>query len=353
MKILAINPGSTSTKIAVYTDNTLYKASVVHDREMINQFSDIYDQKDFRFECINSILKEEGWDVLSFDAFVGRGGFINPVEGGVYKVNNRMLEDLKIGVGGVHACNLGGVLADMFAGKESKPAYIVDPVVIDEMEDVARVSGMAGVERKSFFHALNQKAIAREVAESLNKNYEDLNLIVAHLGGGISVGAHKKGRVVDVNNALSGDGPFSPERSGGLPVNGICELIKEKNYTPDELINTISRKGGVYSYTGIVDIQELEKRHLDDDIKATAVLDAMIYQIVKEIGGLAAILGGDVDGIILTGGIAFSTLITSRIKEKTGFIADVFVKPGEFEMEALIGGVQRVLSGSEQAKEYV
>ena len=353
MKILAINPGSTSTKIAVYTDDTLYKESIVHKRDLINQFSDIYDQKDFRFECISTLLAEKGWDNISFDAFVGRGGFIKPVEGGVYEVNAQMLEDLKIGLGGVHACNLGGVLANMFALKENKPAYIVDPVVIDEMAAVAKVSGMAGVERKSFFHALNQKAIAREVAESINKKYEDLNLIVAHLGGGISVGAHQNGRVVDVNNALSGDGPFSPERSGGLPVNGICELIKKNNYTPDELINAISRKGGVYSYTGTVDIQELEKKHHNDDIKATAILDAMIYQIVKEIGGLAAILGGDVDGIILTGGIAFSTLITNRIKEKTGFIADVFVKPGEFEMEALVEGAKRILSGSEQAKEYM
>ncbi len=352
MNILAINPGSTSTKVAVCINNEFYEETFVHDREVLNQFQEIYHQKDFRFECISEVLKEKGWGDIVFDAVVGRGGMIKPVEGGVYEVNGKMLQDLEKGVSGQHACNLGGIIANMFAGLYNIKSYIVDPVVIDEMEPVAKFSGLNGISRKSFFHALNQKAVARAVSNSLIKKYEELNLIVAHLGGGISVGAHKNGRVIDVNNALSGDGPFAPERAGGLPVDGISKLVSENNYTPDELVALVSRKGGVYSYLGIVEVKELEKMHIEGDENATAVLDAMIYQIVKEIGALAAVFKGEVDGIILTGGIAFSDLITTRIEDSVKFIADVYIKPGGIEMQALVNGVKRVFEGTEKVKEY-
>lgn len=352
MNILAINPGSTSTKVAVYLTDQLYEETVVHDREELNQFQEIYHQKDYRFDCISEILREKGWDGIAFDAVVGRGGMIKPVEGGVYKVNGAMLQDLETGYSGQHACNLGGIIANMFAGLYNVDAYIVDPVVMDEMEPVAKMSGLSGITRKSFFHALNQKAVARDVSNLLGKKYEELNLIVAHLGGGISVGAHKNGRVIDVNNALSGDGPFAPERAGGLPVDGISRLVSENSYTPDELVALVSRRGGIYSYLGIVEVKELLTMHTDGDEKATAVLDAMIYQIVKEIGALSAVLKGDVDGIILTGGIAFSGLITKRIEDSVTFIADVYVRPGGIEMEALVNGVRRVLEGTEKVKEY-
>ncbi len=353
MKILAVNPGSTSTKVAVYINGSFHEETIVHDREVIDRFDDIASQKEFRFEVISSWLKTNKWYDAGYDAVVGRGGLIKPVEGGVYEVNNRMLADLKIGVSGQHACNLGGTIADMFASVYGKKAYIVDPVVIDEMDAVAKFSGLEGITRKSFFHALNQKAVARDVAKSLNKKYDALNLIVAHLGGGISVGAHKKGRVVDVNNALAGDGPFAPERAGGLPVDGICELILQNNHTPSELVNIVSKQGGLYSYLGIVEVKELIKMHAQKDEKATAVLDAMIYQIVKEIGALSAVLQGDVDGIILTGGIAFSELVTQRIVESVKFIAPVHIRPGGAEMMALVKGVIRVLEGHEQVKEYI
>ncbi len=352
MNILAINPGSTSTKVAVYMNNKLYEDTLVHDREELNQFQEIYHQKDFRFESVVTILKKKGWADIVFDAVVGRGGMIKPVEGGVYEVNGKMLQDLEKGVSGQHACNLGGIIANIFAGLYNVKSYIVDPVVIDEMEPVAKFSGLKGISRKSFFHALNQKAVARAVSNSLNKKYEESNLIVAHLGGGISVGAHKNGRVIDVNNALSGDGPFAPERAGGLPVDGICKLVSENNYTPDELVAIVSRKGGVYSYLGIVEVKELEKMHIEGDEKATAVLNAMIYQIVKEIGALATVFQGKVDGIILTGGIAFSELITTRIEASVKFIADVYIKPGGMEMQALVNGAKRVFEGTEKVKEY-
>lgn len=352
MKILAINPGSTSTKIASWVDGLLEKTTIDHDRNEIDRFNEIADQKAFRFECIQSVLNEKDWRSGDYDAFVGRGGFIKPVEGGVYEVNPPMLQDLETGVGGAHASNLGGILAHMFAVENKKKAYIVDPVVIDEMEDVARISGLKGIERKSFFHALNQKAVARKVARDLERPYHELNLIVVHMGGGISVGAHRRGRVIDVNNALSGDGPLSPERSGGLPLNGFCEYMQNHDCSPDEMISLISRRAGILSYTGTVDIRELESGYRKGDPDASLMLEAMVYQIAKEIGALATVLEGIVDGIVLTGGIAFSELITSMIQQRTGFIAEVFVVPGEYEMEALTDGVNRVLSGAEAAKEY-
>lgn len=353
MNILAINPGSTSTKVGVYKNGEIIKENFSHSRDTINSFQRIFDQKDFRYQCIFNFLKERGWDKDAFQAVVGRGGLVKPLAGGVYRVNEPMISDLEKGVSGHHASNLGGILASMFGEKFGCPAYIVDPVVVDEMDEVARYTGLDGTRRKSLFHALNQKAAARKISERIGKAYDALNLIVAHLGGGISVGAHKKGRVVDVNNALSGDGPFSPERAGGLPVEGVLSMITEKGCTPDQLMTAISRQGGVYSYLGIVDMAELSKMYEAGDEKGKIVLEAMVYQIVKEIGALAAVLEGDVDGIILTGGIAHSALITGLIREKVAFLSNVYIEPGEYEIEALISGVRRVHEGGEKVKEYI
>lgn len=352
MTYLAIDPGSTSTKVAVYWNDNLIKGSFDHPREEISLFPTIFDQKSMRFEIIATWLSDNNLAELTYRAVIGRGGLIRPVAGGVYGVNDVLLGDLVTGVSGQHASNLGGILAREFAAKFKCPSFIADPVVVDEMEPEARLSGLAGVARKSIFHALNQKAMARKVAEKLGKSYESINLIIAHLGGGISVGAHKQGRVVDVNDALSGDGPYSPERTGGLPVSGIAELIRTGAFTPDTLVQAAAGKGGIFSYLGITDIRELESRVSSGDEKASLIFSGMIYQIAKEIGGLAAALDGDVDGIVITGGIARSEQVTKRLSTKIRFIAPVFVEPGEHELEALIDAARRVIEKGEAVRDY-
>lgn len=352
MTYLAIDPGSTSTKVAVYWNDNLIKGSFDHPREEIALFPTIFDQKSMRFDTITSWLSDNNLAELNYRAVIGRGGLIRPVAGGVYGVNDVLLEDLVTGVSGQHASNLGGILAREFAAKFKCPSFIADPVVVDEMAPEARLSGLAGVARKSIFHALNQKAMARKVAEKIGKSYENINLIIAHLGGGISVGAHKQGRVVDVNDALSGDGPYSPERTGGLPVSGMAELIRSGAFTPDTLVQAAAGKGGIFSYLGITDIRELENRVSSGDEKACLILSGMIYQVAKEIGGLAAALDGDVDGIVITGGIARSEEVTRRLSKKISFIAPVFVEPGEHELEALIDAARRVMEKGEAAKVY-
>lgn len=352
MTYLAIDPGSTSTKVAVHRDGCLHKGAVDHPRTLIDTFEHMVDQKAMRRDVIDQWLNELGFSDLTFRAVIGRGGLIRPVEGGVYAVNAAMLDDLATGVNGQHASNLGGLLAHDFARRFHCPALIADPVVVDELDPVARLSGLSGIERKSIFHALNQKAMARIVAEKIGRPYEELNLIVAHLGGGISVGAHVLGRVVDVNDALSGDGPFSPERTGGLPVSGVAALIRSGAMTPDDLERTAAGKGGVFSYLGITDIRDLVARAQSADEKAALVLSAMIYQIAKEIGGLAAAMDGRVDAVVLTGGLTRSELIADRISEKIRFIAPVFVQPGEHELEALIDAARRVVEQGEQIQVY-
>jgi len=352
MLILAIDPGSTSTKIGVLKEGEMIHAGMDHDRDLIDTFAEIHEQEEMRFACIMDELEKLGLGNLRFDAVVGRGGLIRPVSGGVYKVCDTLLSDLKTGVSGSHASNLGGILARRFAASSSCEAFIVDPVVVDELDDVARLSGLAGIERNSIFHALNQKAVARRVAEDMGGTYHEAHLIVAHMGGGITVGAHKKGRVVDVNNGLNGDGPYAPERSGSLPVDGIVKAFKEGRYTPDALSRTVSREGGIFSYLGIVDVREVERRMAEGDSEATLAWNGMVYQIVKEIGSLAAALAGEVDAIVLTGGMAHSKRITEAIKEKVSFIARVVTVPGEFELEALTEGALRVLKGEEEAKRY-
>lgn len=352
MNILAIDPGSTSTKIGIHREGETVKACIEHPRRETERFASVLEQFDYRLECIDSCLREAGADRLRWDAVVGRGGLLRPVAGGVYLVDEAVVRDLSAGVSGEHAANLGGVLAQTIASRHGAPAYIVDPPVIDEMWPVARLSGLAGIERKSMFHALNQKAVARDVALELGRDYQDINLIVVHLGGGITAGAHRNGLVVDVNNGLNGDGPFSPERTGGLPLAGVLQLLEQGVMTVGELKATIPRSGGVYSYLGTADMREVEARAAEGDQQARLVLDALVYQVAKEIGGLAAALDGEVDGIVLTGGLAFSEMITAALRAKVEFIAPVFLRPGEHEVEALIGAALRVATGAETARLY-
>jgi butyrate kinase len=352
MNILAIDPGSTTTKIGVYTGGATVKACIDHPRTEIERFPAVMGQLGYRMACIDRYLSEAGFAPLHFDAVVGRGGLTRPVQGGVYLVDEALARDLRAGIAGEHAANLGGILALSIAGRHGVAAYVVDPPVLDELWPVARLSGLAGIERKSMFHALNQKASAREAARQLGKPYRELNLIVVHMGGGITAGAHCRGRVVDVNNGLNGDGPFAPERTGGLPVVGVLQLLAEGKVSIPEFGEIVARRGGVYSYLGTVDIREVEGRADRGDQQARLVLDAMVYQVAKEIGALAAALDGRVDGVVLTGGLARSPRIVAAVSGKVRFIAPVFVTPGEHEIEALIDGALRVLTGAEEAKLY-
>ncbi|MCX7695210.1 MAG: butyrate kinase [Caloramator sp.] len=352
-RMLIINPGSTSTKIAVYDDlNPVFVETLRHSAEELAPYATIFDQYEFRKNVIIKAVEDKGIDLSTLNAVVGRGGLLKPIEGGTYSVNEKMLEDLKIGVQGQHASNLGGVIAFEIAKKYNIPSFIVDPVVVDEMQDVARISGMPEIERKSIFHALNQKAVAKRYAKEKGVKYEDLNLIVAHMGGGISVGAHKKGRVVDVNNALDGEGPFSPERSGGLPVGDLVKMCFSGKYTQDEIKKKITGKGGLVAYLGTNDGREVKKMMDEGNKEAELIYKAMAYQVSKEIGSCAAVLKGEVDAIILTGGLAYGEEYVSWIKERISFIAPVVVYPGEDEMLALAEGGLRVLKGEETAKEY-
>lgn len=354
-RVLAINPGSTSTKISVYEEEEkLFETTLRHSTEEIEKYGSIIDQYDFRKDVILKALEENKVDVKSLAAVVGRGGLIYPLEGGTYEVDETLKADLRACVMGEHASNLGGLIADEIAKSIGVKAYIVDPVVVDEMEDIARVSGIPQIERKSIFHALNQKAVGRMYAEQRNdgKTYFDLNLIVAHMGGGISVGAHKKGRIVDVNNALDGDGPFSPERSGGLPIGDLMNMCFSGEYTKAEIKALIKGKGGFNAYLGTNDGRTVEEMVKKGDKKAELVFRAMAYQVAKEIGACAAVLEGKVDAIILTGGLAYGKEFDSWISDRVSFIAPVVIIPGEDEMNALTRGALRVLRGEEAAKKY-
>lgn len=350
---LIINPGSTSTKIAIFDDeNPIFIEILRHDLETIKKYKRIFDQYDFRKEIILNFLKEKNIKLSELSSVVGRGGLIKPLESGTYYVNEKMIEDLKEAKRGEHASNLGAVLAYEIAKPLNIPAFIVDPVVVDEMDDIARISGLKGIERQSIFHALNQKAVARRVAKDLGKKYEELNLIVVHLGGGISIGAHRKGRVVDVNNALNGDGPFAPERAGGLPTQDLVDLCFSGKYTFYEMKKKLAGEGGLVSHLGTNDAREVERRIESGDSYARICYEAMAYQISKTIGEMAAVLKGEIDAIVLTGGIAYSKILIDWIKERVSFLGKIFVYPGEDEMEALNLGALRVLRKEEKAKIY-
>lgn len=354
MKQLIINPGSTSTKIAVYADEKMiFEKTIRHTNEELRLFNKVADQFLFRKEIVISALNENEISLNELDAVVGRGGVINPIEGGTYAVNDRMIEDAKLSVRGEHASNLGAMLARSIADEVNIPSFIVDPVVVDEMEDVARISGHPNFERVSIWHALNQKAVARRAAkEKFGKKYEEMNLIVAHLGGGISVGAHKKGRVIDVNNALNGEGPFSPERSGSLPAAQLVKMCFSTNYTEAEMNKMIAGNGGISAYLGTNNAKEVSDRAKTGDEKAKLIYSAMAYQVAKAIGEYAVVLDGNVDAILITGGIAYDKSFVQMIEEKVKFIAEVIVYPGEDELLALAQGGLRVLNGIEESKTY-
>ncbi len=352
-RVLVINPGSTSTKIGVYDDlKLIYDETLRHSAEEIGAYNTIFDQYKFRMDIILSVLKKASIPVESLNAVVGRGGLLKPIEGGTYAVDERLLEDLRIGVQGQHASNLGGIIAYEIAKPMGIPSYIVDPVVVDELDDVARVSGHPEISRMSIFHALNQKAVARRYAKNAGRGYDELNLIVAHMGGGVSVGAHNHGRVVDVNNALDGEGPFSPERSGGLPVGSLVKLCYSGKYTMEQVKKMINGKGGLVAYLGTNDGREVEKMINSGDKNAELVFEAMAYQISKEICSCAAVLKGKVDAIILTGGLAYGKRLVQAITERVSFVAPIEVYAGEDELLALAEGGLRVLTGQEQAKNY-
>lgn len=352
-KLLIINPGSTSTKIGVYEgEKEVLEETLRHSAEEILKYDTIFDQLDFRKEVILKVLKEKGIDINELDAVVGRGGMLKPIEGGTYEVNEAMVEDLKVGVQGPHASNLGGILSNEIAKEIGKRAFIVDPVVVDEMEEVARLSGVPELPRKSKFHALNQKAVAKRYAKEHNTSYEDVNLIVVHMGGGVSVGAHKKGRVIDVNNALDGDGPFSPERAGGVPSGELLEMCFSGKYSKEEVYKKLVGKGGFVAYANTNDARDLIKLSQEGDEKGSLIFNAFIYQIAKEIGSMAVVLDGEVDAIVLTGGIAYSDYVTNAINKKVKWIAPMVVYGGEDELLALAQGAIRVLDGVEEAKIY-
>lgn len=352
--ILAINPGSTSTKFALFEEeNLLFEKTLRHSAVELSQFISITDQFHFRKELIMKELGERDFEFSSIAAIVGRGGLVRPIESGIYRVNEAMKKDLASGVLGQHASNLGGLIADDIAASlPGARAFIVDPVVVDELQPVARISGHPEIERISIFHALNQKAVARAYAASVNRRYEDLNLIIAHMGGGISVGAHYKGKVVDVNNALDGDGPLSPERSGGLPSGQLIDLCFSGRFTHAELKSMISGKGGMVAYLGTNNFKEVCERADNEDSKAKLIRDAAAYQTGKQIGAMAAVLNGNVDAIILTGGLAFQESHVGRIRSMVESIAEVFVYPGEDEIKALAFNGLLALDGKIEIREY-
>jgi butyrate kinase len=353
--ILAVNPGSTSTKFALFEEDLMvFEKTLTHAFVEISGYRKITDQFHFRKDLIMKELKERGTELKLIAAVVGRGGLVKPIESGIYEVNEKMKADLDAGLLGQHASNLGGLIADDIAsGLPNAKAYIVDPVVVDELEPVARLSGHPEVERISIFHALNQKAVARMYAGSTDRKYEDLNLIIAHMGGGISVGAHRKGRVIDVNNALNGDGPFSPERSGGLPSGQLADLCFSGRFTHPEIKSMITGKGGMVAYLGTNSFREVCRMAENGDQKAILVTEAVSYQVGKEIGALAAVLEGKVDAIILTGGMAYQEAHVARIKAMVDFIAEVVVYPGEDEIKSLAFNGLLALDGRIEIKKYV
>ncbi|MCR5743720.1 MAG: butyrate kinase [Lachnospiraceae bacterium] len=352
-RILIINPGSTSTKIGVYEDEKqVLEETLRHSTEELKDFAMIIDQKNFRKAVILKVLEDKGFDINTIDVVVGRGGMLKPISGGTYAVTDDLLEDLKIGRQGQHASNLGGVLAREIGDEIGVPSYIVDPVVVDELEPIARYSGVPELPRRSVFHALNQKAVAKRYAKEHGVPYSSLNLIVVHMGGGVSVGSHIGGRIVDVNNALDGEGAFSPERAGGVPAGDLVKMCFSGNYTQAQVMKKLVGNGGFNAYLGTNDMRDLVKMKNEGNQKASDLIDAFHYQVAKDIGAAATVMKGKVDQIILTGGIAYNATTVEALKERAGWIAPFTVYPGEDELLALAQGAIRVMSGEEQVCKY-
>lgn len=352
--ILVINPGSTSTKVAVFQGGrSMFQQDIIHNEEDLAPFEKISDQYEFRKDAIINVLEQNDIDLNCIEAVMGRGGLIKPVPAGVIEVDEKLKHDLRNSPIGEHASNLGGLIADDLAKRiDGARAFIANPVVVDEFDDIARITGHPLFDRKSIYHALNQKAIAREYAQSHSIPYEDINVIVAHMGGGITVGAHKKGRVVDVNQGLDGEGPFSPERSGHLPIGQIIDKCFSGDYTEKEIRKMVTGKGGLVAYLGTNDTREVLSRSFRGDDKAKLVYEAMAYQVAKEIGAMFTVMHGEVDAILLTGGIAHGQDFTNLIRDRVHKLAPVFVYPGEDEMKALAKIGTRVLTGELEPMKY-
>lgn len=352
-KILVINPGSTSTKVALFDETRLlWQEAIDHQPEELKPFTRLWQQYFWRSQRLENLLSEKQIKLSELSAVVGRGGLLKPVAGGVYLVNERMLSDAQTGVQGEHAANLGCALAAEIAKKANAPAYVVDPISVDEFEPLARYSGHPQIERRCLSHALNIHAAARFAAEKIGVDFHRANFVVAHLGGGISVAAVQRGRIIDVNDASS-DGPFSPERTGGLPLQPFIGLCFSGKFSEQEVRQQVMGCGGLLAYLGTSSAKEVERRIANGDQKAKEVYEAMAYQIAKEIGAMAVVLRGDVAAIIITGGLAKSELLTGWIRAQVSFMAEVLTFAGEFEMEAMAAGALRVLTGKEEAKTYL
>jgi butyrate kinase len=352
-RILVINPRSTSTIIGVFeNDQSMLERTIYHSTEVLMAFATINDQSVFRKQAILEILDVEGINLSKLHAVCGRGGLLRPIEGGTYHVNEQMLIDLRNGYNGQHTSNLGGILAYEIANSLNIPAYIVDPVVVDELDPIARISGFPLIERKSVFHALNQKATARKAANEMGKCYDEVNLIVVHMGEGISVGAHNRGKVIDVNNGLDGEGPFSLQRAGTIPTGDFVRLCFSGEYDGEEIMKKLVGHSGLVGYLGTNDAVKVEKMIQKGDKKAELIFGAMAYQIAKEIGAAATVLTGKIDLIILTGLLAYERNLVDSIIKRISWIADIGVYPGENELQALAEGAHRVLTGTEQVKDY-
>lgn len=352
-KVLIINPGSTSTKIAVYcNDEIMHLESIAHTNEELKPYHHVAEQKEFRLEKILEILDKAGINLEDLICVSARGGLLRPIPGGTYEVNDLMVEEL-LNPKKEHACNLGALIAREIADRVGVKAYIVDPVVVDEMWPLAKMTGMKGMNRACQFHVLNQKAIARKVAKALGKTYKDVNVIVCHIGGGVTVGLHNHGKVVDVNNGLDGDGPMSPERAGILPNIDVLELAYHHNLTFEQAYKALVGNGGLVSHLGTNDARQVEGMIRDGDEYAALVYETMAYQIAKEVGALATAINGRVDAIALTGGIVYSKMMADWITDRVSFIAPVYRYPGEGEIQALFEGAMRVERGEEEVQQYV
>ena len=354
IRILAINPGSTSTKIAVYQNSTpVFLKNIKHTIEELEPFETVADQFEFRMKVIVDELNGADVETDLIRAVVGRGGLVKPIESGVYEVNEALKRDLIDSPFGEHASNLGGLIADNIKNRlPNARAFIADPVVVDELCELARVSGHPAFRRVSIFHALNQKAVARQHAKSVMRKYEDMNLIVVHLGGGITVGAHEKGRVIDVNQGLDGDGPFSPERSGTLPIGQVVSMCFSGQYPKEKIKKMIKGEGGLVAYMGTNSAYEVEKMAAEGDEKAKFYFEAMAYQVAKEIGAMCPVLKGNVDGILITGGIAYSKWFVNMVIERIYRIGPVHIYPGEDEMNSLVMNGLMAMKGEVEIKEY-
>lgn len=348
-KILSINPGSTSTKIAVFEDTTqVFEEVLRHEPEQLSKFERLIDQYDYRKEVILSCLQQNNIAIETIDAIAARGGLVGPIPSGTYVVNEALVKRLTDNM--LHSSNLAGIIANDLAQTYGMPAYITDPVTTDELEDYARITGIPGIKRRSQFHALNQKAIAKRVAKQRNVDYNHSNFIVVHIGGGVSIGAHKNGKVIDVNNAIDGDGPMAPTRAGSVPVDGVIELCFSGKYTRQEMLELVSQKAGLSAYLNTSDVRDVQDMMAQGDEQAKLLYETMAYQISKWVGAMATVLKGEIDGIIITGGVAYSKQFIRLLKERIDFLGEVIVMPGEDEMLALAEGALRVLAGEEEAK---